>query len=102
MLEEYGPQIKYIKGHDNHASDTLSRLPLINYDVTESDITREHLLESYCFDKLDIDPFPLTYQTIYKYKRKDKNQVETLKHADHHTKYFRGGGNTFMLICEND
>ena len=80
----------------------MSRLPLINYDVTESDITREHLLESYCFDKLDIDPFPLTYQTIYKYKRKDKNQVETLKHADHHTKYFRGGGNTFMLICEND
>ena len=33
MLEEYGPKIKYIKGPDNDAEDSLSRIPLINSDV---------------------------------------------------------------------
>ena len=40
MLEEYPPGIKYIKGPDNDVADALSRLPLINYDAIESDITR--------------------------------------------------------------
>ena len=59
MLEEYGPEIKYIKGSDNDAEDPLSRLPLLNSDVTESDTTRKNLSESYCVDKLDSDTFPL-------------------------------------------
>ena len=33
MLEEYGTEIKYIKGTDNDAADALIRLPLINSDV---------------------------------------------------------------------
>ena len=33
MLEEYVPDIKYTKGHDNDTADALSRLPLINSDV---------------------------------------------------------------------
>ena len=40
MLEEYGPEIKYIKRPDNDTADALSRLLLINSDVTDSDITR--------------------------------------------------------------
>ena len=36
MLEEYGLEIKYIKGTDNDAADALSRLLLIHSDVTES------------------------------------------------------------------
>ena len=43
MLEEYFPEIKYVKGPDNDAADALSRLPLFNSEVTESDITREQL-----------------------------------------------------------
>ena len=56
--------------------DALSILLLIRSDVTESDITRENLAESYYFERLDSDKFPLTYQTIDKYQRKDKNMVE--------------------------
>ena len=33
LLEEYGPDIKYVKGTDNDATDALSRLPLIKSDV---------------------------------------------------------------------
>ena len=41
ILEEYRPEIKYIKGPDNEASDALSKLSLINSDLIERDITRE-------------------------------------------------------------
>ena len=102
MLEKYGTEIKYIKGPDNYAADALSRLPLIKYDVIEIDVTREQLAESYSVDQLDGNILPLTYQTINKYQRKDKELVEKLKCANYHTKSFRGGRNKFMLICKND
>ena len=101
ILEEYGTEIKYIKGPDNNAADALISLPLINSDVEESKITREQLDESYGAEKLDGDTFSLTYRAIHKYQRKDKNLVEILKCANFCTKYFRGGGNTFMLICKS-
>ena len=42
-LEEFGPEIKYIKGPDNDATDALSGLRLINSDITERYITRDQL-----------------------------------------------------------
>ena len=51
MLEEYRPEIKYIKGTDNEAAENLSKTPLINYDLTESDITRYQLVEIYGVDQ---------------------------------------------------
>ena len=34
LLEEYAPNIKYIKGSNNYEGDALITLPLINSDVT--------------------------------------------------------------------
>ena len=73
MLEEYVPEIKYIKGPDNDASDAFSKLLLINSDAIESGVTREQLAERYGVNQLDGDTLPLTHQTINKYQRKDKN-----------------------------
>ena len=70
MLEEYGPQIKYTKVNDNDAEDASSMFWLIISDVTESDITREHLAERYCVDILDSDAFSLKYRTIEEYQYK--------------------------------
>ena len=36
----------------------LSSLPLINYDIIQSVITRENLDDSYCVDKLDGNKIP--------------------------------------------
>ena len=47
MLEEYRPEIKYIKGPDKDALDTLSRMRFIKSEVTESNVTREQLEENY-------------------------------------------------------
>ena len=33
MLEEYGPEIKYIEAPDNCVGGALNRLPLINSDL---------------------------------------------------------------------
>ena len=39
LLEQYFPIIENILGTDNDVVDTLSRIPLILYDLTESNIT---------------------------------------------------------------
>ena len=75
MLEEYVPEIKYIKGTDNDTAEDLDRLLLINSDVTDCNITWEQLAESYGVDQLDGNTFPLTHQTINKYQRKYKELV---------------------------
>ena len=72
ILEVYGPTIKYIRGPDNDTVDALSRLPLINSLVTESEIKREDLSESYCVKKMDGNTFQLIYQKIDKYQWKYK------------------------------
>ena len=46
---------------------------LINFDVTESNITSEYLSESYYVNKLDGNTLPLTYQMIDEYQQKYKN-----------------------------
>ena len=76
MLGENRPEIKYIKDPDNGTEDSLIRLTIINSDIIESDVTRKTFAGSYCVDQFDFDKFPLRYQTINKYQRKDKNIVE--------------------------
>ena len=63
---------KYIKGTDNYPADALSRLPLINYEVTESNVIRVRLAEIYVVDQLYGDTFPRIYLTIKKYQSKEK------------------------------
>ena len=80
----------------------MSRLRLVNYDVEESNITRQQLSERYFVNILDSNTFPQTYLRIYKYQRKEKNQVEKLKRANYNTKLFHVGVNTLMLIYKKD
>ena len=68
--------------------DDLSRLPFINSEVTESEIKRDTLYDSYCVNKLDGDTFQLIYQKIDKYKRKDKKLLAKLKCTNYRNKYF--------------
>ena len=42
-LEEYRPNITYIKVSDNETADALIRLPLLNSDVKDINIRRGHL-----------------------------------------------------------
>ena len=61
----------------------------------------EHLYEIYRVNKLDSDTLPPTHQTIDNINVK-KKYGRKIKCANYHTKYFCGGGNTFMLIYRKD
>ena len=64
VLEEYGPEIRYIKGEKNIAADALSRLPL-------QDDVKEELFNDFSED-LSPDACPLSYRIIEKEQGKDK------------------------------
>ena len=61
ILEEFGPDIRHIKGEDNIVADAMSRLPTTNKDQKEQctdaqDSTRIKMLSN----KKTL-PFPLIY-----------------------------------------
>ena len=139
LLEEYGPSIYYLKGKDNEAADAMSRLEIFTLEkfntnknaeiksnpakhmcklgiddlhMGENDITKEILSESYGLDELEPDTFPLTYEYIDKYQRKDSALMGKLKSSllnnannnrltGYYSKSFRGGGKEIELICYN-
>ena len=132
LLEEYGPEIKYIPGPKNIVADALSRLDLkedqqphpletqamelfyvadamshleTNNNAAgfdETTVSHTELAENYGVDDLPLDTFPLTYKIMDKYQRKDKEILNKLKMKVYHAKDFRGGGTTRMLVCYND
>ena len=102
LFENYILTITYTKWCGNEEADDLRRLQLISSEITERNIEREILSEIYCVNKLDGNIFPLTYQMIDKYQRKDKELVNKLKHSNYHTKSFPGGGKVTQLICRSD
>ena len=80
----------------------MIRLSLIKSNVTDIKIKRENLDDIYCVDKLYSNTFPLAYQFIEKYQRKDNELVAKLKCENYHTKYFCGDGIVTQLICRSD
>ena len=45
LLEEYGPDIRHIKGVDNVVADAISRLPMANDDEPSTDKVQSHINE---------------------------------------------------------
>ena len=70
ILEEYGPDIKYIQGANNIAAYALSRLPNNgNQDIThESKYTTETMSELYDIKELQEGMLPLSIKLIDHYQ----------------------------------
>ncbi len=105
ILEEYGPELHYIKGTHNVVADALSRLPLTEVEVPDG--TDEVQMAEFFGDTKEALPeniFPVKFKTIRKLQRKDKELIRKLEHKDAYTlKSFRGGDrDPEMLICKND
>ena len=77
-----------MNGPDKDQADVLSRIPLINSEVKDSDITRKNLSEIYSANKFEDGMFPLIHGMMYKYNWKDTEQVDKTIHRNYHTKYF--------------
>ena len=66
MVEEYAPEIRYIKGKENTIADTLSRLPMIEKGFTD----KEELSLLMALPEAEYEPLKL--ETIAEFQKKDQ------------------------------
>jgi hypothetical protein len=98
VLEEYGPELVYIKGESNVVADALSRLTI--------DDTREifNIAEAFGFDDEDLPDtaYPLRYCDIAIAQKAHPALTKKLNsHKDYSEITFRGGDKAHKLICHN-
>jgi Integrase zinc binding domain len=102
ILEEYGPDLQYVKGQHNVVADALSRLD-ISETPTPTDL--ETLADCYGLDddELPEDAFPLRYKHISRVQKQDKKLLSQVKKDRHyHLKTFCGGDKSRTLICRDE
>ena len=86
-IEEYSPDLQYIKGEDNHAADALSRLPMLfnkleqaqkikKYEQMSMEVMAEYFAASKK-DKQEQVSMPVTYALISS-EQKHCSQIKTL------------------------
>ena len=99
ILEEFGPELKYVKGENNVFADALSRLENIpNQDIL-------NISELYGINDKDLpdSAYPIRYQDIAKAQETDaKLQQKLVSHKDYTLDTFRGGYKDHRLICQNN
>ena len=100
LLEEFSPEITYIKGPHNVVADALSRLELTPTSLEANLFTIKNA-ELFGKDEADLPVYPLEYRIIDHFQQRDTLLINKLKQSapDYHTKSFRGGGKERMLIC---
>ena len=75
-IEEYSPDLQYIKGENNVVADALSRLDMDNTPtLNKARITEDMCLGWYCYAKEEqtYDSHPLSYEHLEKAQREDKS-----------------------------
>ena len=91
ILEEFGPELKYIKGENNVVADALSRLEMSDNQDTLN------ISELYGSDDKDLPDS--AYQDIAKaQKTYAKLQQKLVSHKDYTLDTFRGGNQNHCLI----
>ena len=100
VLEEYGPEVVYIKGIHNNAADALSRLDILEA-VPEASLRPVDLAERYDIDDIPADAYPLTYSLIDREQCRDLKLKKGLLQGRYSTQSFHGGGKSRHLICHN-
>ena len=106
FIEEYSPDLRYIKGELNIPADALSRLEIENSPMEEAHFTEALRSEYYALDGNDLPEtaYPLSYVLLGKEQSKDKRILAEIKKtkSKYKIKSFTGGGKTRDLICYNE
>ena len=100
VLEEYGPELKYVPGEVNIVADALSRLDM-EPNKKQAEANSNWIAELYGQDELDLpkDSFPLTYKLIQQQQEADhKLQKTAMTNPKYQLKSFRGGGKKWKLL----
>src|SRR6476620_10507295 len=96
-IEEYSPDLQYIKGENNVVADALSRLEMDDKpNPHEAFITEVMCLDWYCYAKEEqnFDSHPLSYEHLEKTQCADKSLKKILEmdNSPYQMHSFHGGG----------
>ena len=98
ILEEFGPELKYIKGENNVVADALYRLEMSdNQEIL-------NISELYGYDDADMpdSAYPIRYQDSAKSQKNDsKLNQKLVSHKDYTLNTFCGGDQNHRLIFRN-
>ena len=103
ILEEYSPELIYIKGSENIVADALSHLDKIdnvnNENNNKIESSLESLREHFAFKNENI-LHPTNFKTIMRFQQKDKSLIDNAKDKpkDYFIKQFHGAGKAYSLI----
>jgi hypothetical protein len=80
-IEEYSPDLRYIKGKLNKPADALSPLGILNAPMDEAHFTEALCSEYYALDEEELseDAFPLSSALLGKVQSTDKAILVELK-----------------------
>ena len=97
IIEEYSPELIYLKGQTNIVADALSRLELATPEISNEDMHDMHYLaDNFGLEDDDLpeDIYPLQYKLIAKHQNQQKELfIKLNKQQDgFHLKSFCGGG----------
>ena len=105
-IEEYSPQLTYIKGSNNIVADALSRLELKSEPMEEVFFTEELRSDLYCYgtETMLKKDYPLHYQQLGAGETKDAQIIKELKKANstYKIKAFNAAGKVRELVCYKD
>lgn len=113
ILEEYGPELHYIKGEDNIVADALSRLDMLEpKEYLEEEFqgepqglySMERMSECFAGDEDDMPKsYPLSYKHIHAEQQKDdalKDYID--KHSEaYRTEAFKHGDKEYPLYTKD-
>ena len=104
ILEEFGPELKYIKGEDNIVADALSRLDMMSAEAFTDKYTEEHFAE--CFaasDESFPQHYPASHAELHHEQQKDKKLRTALRTSPSFVeKEFKFGDASYKLVVHND
>ena len=106
ILEEYGPELIYVKGQNNIVADALSRLDLKKESILESTQSTMNMAEIFGLDSSDHDDtaLPIQFKNILLHQQKDKKLLKEFTHSKckYTIKTFQGANSQIKLICLGD
>ena len=91
VLEEYGPELNYIKGENNIVADALSRLEMTPDDEVEMD--DQFFAECFAADPKDVPTdYPMSYVQLESEQNKDASLLDEFAKNDLYKKETRRHG----------